>query len=1011
MADVFLSYSSVDRDLTRAIEAELVAKGFTVYWDEQLRAGEKFNDALVEQINDAVAVVVLWTPTSVGSDWVYSEARRSTDLKKLVQARSRELGINDLPAPFDAFHCPFIDDVDSIVTAVLALQDPESVKERYAPLAALPTGTVTLLAGELETSAQDVHGLGGVWTEVLDQHRELCRTVWREHSGREVPTDSDAFLVAFATVDAGVAAGLAIQRAIAAAEWPADAVVRMRVGVHTGSPQRHEDGYVGLDVTKAKRIGAAAHGGQVLVSEPSARLADVAVGVQLVDLGEHRFKEVPERLRVFQAATADLAATFPAIRSMGTSGSLPKPLGPTIGRETEVAELAALLDDDRRIVTLTGPGGTGKTRLATALAGEVADRFSDGVYLVPLQAATTAEHMWTSMAQVLEIPPDGHIPPGFFGYVAERRTLVVLDNLEQVKDADEVVDTLLQEAQHFSILATSRRPLHVNGEVEYAVAPLASSAAVEMFVEHASRVRKGFKLGPDNAEDVEKLCVLLDGLPLAIELAAARAKLLAPKAILARIDQSLDVASAERGRDERQRTIRAAIAWSYDLLEPHQQLVLDHLGIFESGASFEAVEAVVPADALDGADVADVLFELVDASLVTVADTEDGEPRFGLLQMVKRFSLDRLTETGALEAATAAHAQYFYDLARGTLVELFDEDYRSGRDLFLRELDNLRAVVERGATGVRDDDVYGDQHVPPLHVVRIIALQASRYRRYADGRAWCDSALSSSTASGDHLGSAALWAMRGRLDRAWGDLRGALASVANARTLLESVPADQDGPAAPWASRARTAQMAGYDAGYSHVLLEENDEADAEVADLKLLCEGDDAAMNEALDLAFMVARFEGDIDKARAAYAELAANPVRAASPKSLIQSQNDLADLDLQEDKPRDAQARLAAAAEDLIDHGDPDGLIIAALTFGAAIGDLDPLLCARVYGSAHHTMVTEGIPNDEYGEAEDKEVMDRVRALTDGDAFDAAYEAGQGEDLVELVREMAALPNPGS
>lgn len=1003
MADVFLSYSSVDRDLTRAIDAELVAQGFTVYWDDMLRAGEKFNEALVGQINDAVAVVVLWTPTSVGSDWVYSEARRGADRRKLVQARSRELTIDDLPAPFDAFHCPFIDDVDAIVTAVRALTDPTAAPERHAPLAPLPTGTVTLLAGELETSAQDVHGLGGAWTEVLEQHRELCRSTWRAHGGREVPTDSDAFLVGFATVDAGVAAALDIQRAIGAAVWPAGAVVRMRVGLHTGSPQRHENGYVGLDVLKAKRVGAAAHGGQVIVTEPCARLADQQPGLQLLDLGEHRFKDVAERMRVFQAATIDLATTFPPIRSQGTPGSLPKPLGPTVGRETEIAELAALVvDDERRIVTLTGPGGTGKTRLATALAGAVSERFTDGVYLVPLQAATAAEHLWTSMAQVLEIPPDGHIPPGFFGYVADRRTLVILDNLEQVPDADEVVDVLLREAQHVTVVATSRRPLHVAGEVEYAVAPLQDSAAVELFVEHASRVRKGFRLGPDNADDVARLCAMLDGLPLAIELAAARAKLLAPKAILARIDQSLDLASAERGRDERQRTIRAAIAWSYDLLEPHQQVVLDRLGIFESGASFDAVEHVVPAELLDGGDVADVLFELVDASLVTVVDTEDGEPRFGLLQTVKRFALDRLAETGAMDDAVARHGQFFYDLARGSLVELFDADYRAGRDVFLRELDNLRAVVQRGSTGVSDPDTYGDAPVPPLHVARIITLQAHRFRRFSDGHSWCDAALGSSAAAHDHLGRAALYALRARLDRGLGDTTGSLADIAKAREVLASVPADQDGPAAAWATRERTAQMTTYDAGYAHSILGQNDEARAEADHLQQLSEGDDDAMTQALDLAFLVAYYDEDFDRARAVVAELEA---RGGSQTHA----NDLADMDLQEGKPREAQARLSAAAEEIIDQGDPDALIIAALTFGAAIGDLDPLLCARVYGCAHHTQVVEGLPNDEYGEEEDKLVMDRVRALTDPDEFDRAYEAGQGESLVDLVRVMAALPVP--
>jgi predicted ATPase/class 3 adenylate cyclase len=1008
MADVFLSYSSVDRDLTRAIDAELVAQGFTVYWDDMLRSGERFNEALVGQINQAVAVVVLWTPTSVGSDWVYSEARRGADQRKLVQARSRDLVIDDLPAPFDAFHCPFIDDVDAIVGAVRALQDPEQAPTRNAPLAPLPTGTVTLVMAEPDTSAQQIRDLGPAWLDILEQQREACRTAWRAHQGRELKSDSSSFSVVFATAADAVAAALDAQRALHAMPSPDGAAVGMRMGVHTGSPQRHEDGYVGLDVQKTARLSAAAHAGQVLVSEATARLLHAGPEVQLLDLGEHRFKDVPERIRVFQAVTADLATTFPPIRSQGTPGSLPKPLGPTVGRETELSELRTLvLDQERRIVTLTGPGGTGKTRLATALAGSVAEQFTDGVYLVPLQAATAADHVWTAMAQVLDIPPDGHIPPGFFGYVADRRTLVVLDNLEQVPDADEVVDVLLREAQHLTIVATSRRPLHVGGEVEFAVSPLESTAAVELFVEHASRVRKGFKLGPDNAQDVAKLCAMLDGLPLAIELAAARAKLLAPKAILARIDQSLDVASAERGRDERQRTIRAAISWSYDLLEPAQQVVLDRLGIFESGASFDAVEAVVPVDALDGADVADVLFALVDASLITVTDTEDGEPRFGLLQMVKRFALDRLTETGALEASKEAHAQFFYDLARGPLLEQFDQDYRTGRDAFLRELDNFRAVVDRSAPGVRDEEPYGDTAVPPLHVVRILATLAHKYRRYSDGLAWCDTALASPAAAQDHLGRAAVHAMRARLHRSLGASSATLAEVAKAREVLADVPATDDPAAASWATRARTEQFVGYDAGYAHSILGENDDARAEADRLQEISQHDDEAMTLALDLSFLVAYYAEDYDRARAVIAELEART--SGSQSQATMRHNDLADMDLQEGNPRAAQARLAQAAEEIIAVGDPDTLIIAALTFGAAIGDLDPLLCARAYGCAHHTSVVEGIPNDEYGEAEDKAVMDRVRALTDGDSFDQAYAAGQGEELAEVFREMAALPVP--
>ena len=350
MADVFLSYSSADRELTRGLDAELVAAGYTVYWDDMLLSGERFQDALTAQINAAVAVVVIWTPSSVRSDWVYSEARRGVEQKKVVQARTRDLTIDDLPAPFDAFHCPFLDDTDAVLRAVRRLAEPGDggdldARRSSAPLAALPTGTVTLVMAEAEASAQQIRDLGPSWLQLLEQQREVCRSAWRAHRGRELKADSTSFSVVFATADDAVAAALDAQRSLRAVTVPDGAQVGTRMGVHTGSPQRHEDGYVGLDVQKASRLAGAAHAGQVLVSESTALLlgADPDVQLlelQLLDLGEHRFKDVAERIRVFQAGSADLTLDLPADPVPGHSGEPAEAAG-THGRARDRARRAA----------------------------------------------------------------------------------------------------------------------------------------------------------------------------------------------------------------------------------------------------------------------------------------------------------------------------------------------------------------------------------------------------------------------------------------------------------------------------------------------------------------------------------------------------------------------------------------------------------------------------------------------------------------------------------------------
>lgn len=540
----------------------------------------------------------------------------------------------------------------------------------------LPTGTVTLLFSDMEGSTRLLTRLGDRYAAALDEQRRVLRAAWSAHGGVELGTEGDSFFVAFPDAPSAVSAAVEAQRGLAASDWPGGEPVLVRMGIHTGAPVRHGDGYVGLDVHRAARVMSAARGGQVLVTEATAALAK-ADGISFRDLGRHTLKDLPDREHLFQVLAAGLAAEFGAVRAMGSTANLPTPVTPLIGRDDALAELTALLmQPHQRLVTLTGHGGTGKTRLAIALAAAVADRFDSGVYFAALEAVTTAEVMWTTVASVLDVPPEGRMPPGLFDHIAHRSALLVLDNLEQVRGAPAVVRELVQAAPGIRVVATSRQPLHLPGEQEYVVPPLAlpgtrqdeaeESPAVQLLVRSAQLVKASFALTPGNRTAVLEICRRLDGLPLALELAAARLKLLTPQALLSRLDQALDLRSQDASLADRHRTLRQTIAWSYDLLEPAEQRLLRCLSVFPAAADLTAVETVWSAVDTSDTDVLDLLQGLVDASLVTVVEGADEEPRVGMLRTVAAFAGEALAASAddqqAHEAAVAHYDRLMRDL-------------------------------------------------------------------------------------------------------------------------------------------------------------------------------------------------------------------------------------------------------------------------------------------------------------------------------------------------------------
>jgi predicted ATPase/class 3 adenylate cyclase len=576
----------------------------------------------------------------------------------------------------------------------------------------LPTGTLTFLFTDIEGSTKLAASLGNErWTPVLERHQEVLRECFTSRGGIEVATEGDSFFVVFPSAPAAVAAAVAAQQRFAAEPWPDGAAVRVRMGLHTGEGTLGADNYVGLDVHRAARVAAAGHGGQVLISAATRSLAqqNLPEGVTLRDLGEHRLKDLAQPERLAMLVVPGCPTEFPPLRTVdAVPNNLPLQLTSFIGREQEVAEVGRTLLDGARLVTLTGPGGTGKTRLSLQVAAEVSDRFPDGVFFVPLAPVSDASLVPSAIANALQIPVSGNQPveERLRDWLKSKQILLVLDNFEQVAPAASLVADLLRSEESVRILVTSRAPLRVYGEREYPVPSMRMPAklpddpdrlsqfeAVRLFIERAVGVRPDFRVNNENAPAVAMICARLDGLPLAIELAAARIKVLSPQAILPRLQNSLDLLSTgARDLTERQRTLRGAITWSWDLLSDEQRRLFSRLGVFADGARLEQAEAVC-SDGL-GIDILDGLSELVDQSLVRQSEETDGEPRFWMLATIRDYALERLAESPDATEVRRRHAQAYADLAETAEPHLTGADQASWLARLDREHDNLRSAIE-----------------------------------------------------------------------------------------------------------------------------------------------------------------------------------------------------------------------------------------------------------------------------------------------------------------------------
>ena len=622
-------------------------------------------------------------------------------------------------------------------------------------MSSLPSGTVTLLFSDMEGSTRLLSRLGPDYVLALDAQRRVLRDAWAEHGGVELGTEGDSFFVVFETAPDAVRAAVAAQRGLLETPWPSGERVLVRMGLHTGSPMPHHDAYVGMDVHRAARIAGVAQGGQVLVSDTTASLASTThVGwgetYGFLDLGLHHLKDLPQPEHLFQVTAEGLARDFTAVRSLGSVSNLPEFATPLVGREVERGHLSGLVaDPTARLVTLTGPGGSGKTRLAADLAEREGRRFPHGVFFVGLDTVRTADLMWTTISNALDVPPEARSRQALFEYLAHRSSLLVLDNLEQVEGADSVVKQLLDAAPGVQVVATSRHPLHVLGEHELPVLPLTlpqgqglseveSSPAVQLFLHQARLVRPSFRLTEANRVDVATVCARLDGLPLALELAAARSKLLAPRALLNRLDLALDLRSDALGRSGRHQTLRQTITWSYELLGEVEQRLFRCLSVFAGGAALDSIEAVWGELSPDGPDVLSLLERLVDASLVVVTEGEDDEPRIEMLNTVQAFAAEQLEAGGESDAVNVAAVRHFD--------ELIEHPDREGDfEARARYVDRLEAEHENYRRCL--DWLHG--HLDGEDRVRRLLELTSRFvgrlcrpRGYLDeGREWCERAL------------------------------------------------------------------------------------------------------------------------------------------------------------------------------------------------------------------------------------------------------------------------------
>ncbi len=870
-------------------------------------------------------------------------------------------------------------------------------------MVALPTGTVTFLFTDIEGSTSLLQRLGDHrYAEVLGEHRRLLRAAFTEGHGQEIDTQGDAFLVAFPRARDAVGAAVVAQRALSKHPWPEGASLRVRMGLHTGEPVSGTSDYVGLDVHRAARICSAGHGGQILLSEATHGLIakDLPAGIGLRDLGEHRLKDLAGPHRLFQIVAADLPADFPPLKSLDVlPNNLPVQLTSFIGREREKAEVKRLLSSTR-LLTLTGSGGAGKTRLALQVAAEALEGFPDGVWLVELAVLSDPSLVPKAVASALDVPeqPGRGLTETLAHSLRGKSVLVILDNCEHLLAAcAHLTDALLRACPNLRILATSREALGVTGETTWRVPSLSvpdpqhlppldrfiQYEAVRLFTDRAVASAPQFAVTRSNAPAVAQVCHRLDGIPLALELAAARIKVLAVEQIAARLDDRFRLLTGgSRTVLPRQQTLRAAMDWSYDLLSEAERVLLRRLSAFAGGWTLEAAEGVCAGGDVEASDILDLLTQLVDKSLV-VATTQGGEARYRLLETVRQYAQDRLLASGEAVEIRTRHRAWYLDLAERAEARLYGPELLMWLNRLEVEHDNLRAALGWSTTEKEDAEIR-------VRLAAALHWFWDRRIHWGEGSKWLETALAGSR---DIKSTARVRALRGEGILAWrrGEYEKALVlheeSLALAREL-----GDERGIA--WAVMWRgLVSMRQGDVDAATTLFEESLELFRKLEDkwsMAVVLGQMGAVTRRKGDYAQDVVRCEESLamfrtvgDKWGIAYSlRLTGHAVRLQG------------DLERAEGLYRESLALFGETRDQWIATECMEGLALAASAQGRSER------AARLFGGAEAARETFGItmPRPEVGDQE--QFWASIRERPEGTAFAAAYAEGRAMTLEQAI-----------
>jgi predicted ATPase/class 3 adenylate cyclase len=573
---------------------------------------------------------------------------------------------------------------------------PSATERDYLAMG-LPSGTVTFLFTDIEGSTSLWESAPEAMRAALERHDAVLRNAINAHGGHVFSTGGDGLAAVFARSADAMAAASQAQAALTAEEWPQDAPVRARMAVHTGEAIERDGDYFGPALNRAARLMGMGHGGQVLVSHATEQLVggSLPTGLDLMDLGEHRLRDLSRPERIFQLRAPGCDTQFPQLRSLDAMRTnLPVQLTSFVGREEDVKAVDALLDE-HRVVTLSGVGGVGKTRLALQVAADQLDNFPDGVWLLELAPLGEPSRVVEALAAALSIDPipGKTLEQAILDKVKASRVLLVLDNCEHLLDeARRVVGELVRSAPRVVVLATSREPLGAPGEQVVPLRSLSSQSSVCLFADRAAAVDASFTLGDADRGLVAHLCRRLDGIPLAIELAAARVRMFSPAELAEHLDHRFRLLTGGRGAVERHHTLRAAIDWSYDMLAAGERAVFDRLSVFWSGCTLAAAQAVCCGDGIDEIGVVEALSSLIDKSLLA-ADRSEHATRYRQLETVRQYAEERLVAAGDADAVRERHARHFAAFAREAGRGLWSGDEIAWAQRVEADLDNVRAGV------------------------------------------------------------------------------------------------------------------------------------------------------------------------------------------------------------------------------------------------------------------------------------------------------------------------------